>query len=319
MSANRIYNWKKGPEDERDIPSTRHLRVEKVTLPAEFELDRKIPIYDQLALGSCTSNSGCACYRYEWAQKKNNFDFEPSRLFLYWNTRYLEGTTNEDSGAYIRDVFKALNKWGLAPEEDFPYVISTFTKKPTDLAFQNGLKNLVIKYTSVLPTETVIKQTLLSGAAISFGFNVYQSFEVGNWDSTTGIMPIPKKGESLLGGHAVTITGWNDSKKCFKIQNSWGEEWGLGGYFWMPYSFLLNPSECDDFWCIDEIRIVDKNPEPEINWKEVAIKIFTSASDLHKCNEDTVVRLGILLGLDVNKKYSFKDNWQTVCSFLDLK
>ena len=70
MSANRIYNWKKGPEDERDIPSTRHLRVEKVTLPAEFELDRKIPIYDQLALGSCTSNSGCACYRYEWAQKK---------------------------------------------------------------------------------------------------------------------------------------------------------------------------------------------------------------------------------------------------------
>ncbi len=42
-----------------------------------------------------------------------------------------------------------------------------------------------------------------------------------------------------LGGHAVTIVGYDDNKfgGAFKIINSWSANWGDDGYFWLPYSF----------------------------------------------------------------------------------
>jgi C1A family cysteine protease len=41
-------------------------------------------------------------------------------------------------------------------------------------------------------------------------------------------------GESL-GGHAVSIVGYDDDKKAWLIRNSWGPEWGEGGYGWISY------------------------------------------------------------------------------------
>ena len=113
MSNQRILNWKRQPKDERDLKSVRKLLAPK-KLPSSFELDLQIPVYDQGSIGSCVANSACAAYRYESAQKFDNFDFEPSRLFVYYNARKLQGWGKEDSGAYIRDGFKSLNKFGLA-------------------------------------------------------------------------------------------------------------------------------------------------------------------------------------------------------------
>lgn len=320
----RVLNWKKGPEDSRDFRSLRHLTAPP-TLPESFELDKQIPIYDQEDLGSCTSNSGCACYRFESAQVVGNFDFNPSRLFLYYNTRVLEGSVNEDAGAYIRDVFKALNKWGLAKESFFPYHTQDFAKKPTDAAYSDGLNNLVISYAAVQQSESVIKQTLLSGAAISFGFTVYSSF-MGNWHSSTGVMPIPKKSEQILGGHAVTIIGWSDAKKAFLIQNSWGTSWGQSGKFWMPYSFLLDGNMCDDFWCIESIQIkgvdpVDPNPPTppiSIDWLTVSKVLFKTSKELWAVKKSTLVRLGTALGLTMNEKKSFNYNYLIVKEKLGL-
>ncbi len=208
-----------------------------------------------LISGNCTANSGCLCYRYEYKQSKGDFKFDPSRLFLYYNTREIEGTVNEDSGAYIRDVFKALNKKGLCEEIYFPYIESTFANQPTTQAYANGMKYQTLKYAAVPQFETTIKQTLLSGAAISFGFDVYESFfDETKWNGST--MPIPKKGERMSGGHAVTLIGYSDVKNAFLVQNSWGENWGDNGKFWMPYSFLLNRDHCSDFWCIEEINVL---------------------------------------------------------------
>lgn len=320
MSTNRIYNWKRQPDDSRDLKSTRHLSVAKLDLPANFELPAKIPVYDQMALGSCTSQSGCACYRFESFQVLNNFDFEPSRLFLYWYTRFIEGTTNEDSGAYIRDAFKAMNKYGLCEEKYFPYDISKFKNKPSADANASGLKNVVVKYTAVDQDLTTMKQTLVSGAAISIGFDVFASFEQGNWDSTTGIMPIPKKNEQILGGHAVTITGFDDSKQCFLIQNSWGTDWGLSGKFWMPYAYALDPNHADDFWCIDEIKIADNPPppDPSVDVLKIAKTLFATGGDLWTVNKSTLLALGKLLSLPVDPSLSFKKNYNIVAPVLGL-
>lgn len=321
----RVLNWKKGPEDSRDYKSVRRLSA-PVELPSEFELEKQIPIYDQYDIGSCVANSAASCYRFESAQVIGNFSFNPSRLFVYYNARKLQGWEREDSGAYIRDGFKAMNKWGLANENVWPYVTRDFAKEPTSQVYSDGLNNVIVKYARVEQTETALKETLLTGAAVSFGFNVYNSFMSGTWDTTTGMMPLPKSTERVIGGHAVTIIGYNDAKKAFLIQNSWGTSWGLKGKFWMPYSFLLDGSECDDFWAIETIKIagVDPvNPNPptppsEIDWLSAAKILFKADKELWALRKSSLLRLGIALGVNVDEKRNFRFNYELVKAKLGL-
>ena len=320
MNENRILNWKKGPKDSRDFKSVRRLSA-PVELPDNFELDKQIPIYDQGNIGSCTSNSACSCFRYEVAQLAGNFDFNPSRLFQYYNTRKLQGWEGEDSGGYIRDAFKSMNKWGLAKEALWPYkdTVDALIKEPSANVYEDGLNAVAVKYAAVPQNERAIKETLLSGAAVSFGFNVYQSF-YGSWSNSTGLMPVPKRGEELLGGHAVTIIGWKPG--YFLIQNSWGMNWGIGGKFWQPYSFVLNSNECDDFWCIEEVKIAGTEPVPpkpsEIDWNVVSGILFKTAKELYAVKKPTIIRLGLALGLEVNEKKNFAYNFNLVKEKLGL-
>lgn len=319
---NRTLNWKPSPPDLRDIKSLRAVKASP--LPDEFELPLKTTLYDQLNIGSCVMNSGCTCFNYEVLENFKDVKFEPSRLFGYYNARKLQGWENEDSGSYIRDGFKAMNKWGLCKESLWPYIESKVTTEPTKLAYDDGPNQITIKYATVPQTETAIKQVLVSGAAVSFGFWVYDSF-MDNWDSTTGVMPIPKPGESFLGGHAVTIIGWSNAKKCFLIQNSWGTSWGQEGLFWMPYSFLLNPKYASDFWCIEEIKMnapLPPTPEPEPipdpptpTYLVDAKKVFTRG-DLQSMRESLVLKIGQALGLAVNQKLSKRVNINIICEHL---
>lgn len=269
-----------------------------------------------LIAGNCTANSGGACFRFESAQVLGNFSFDPSRLFLYYTTRLLEGTTSQDAGAYIRDVFKALNKTGVSTETSWPYIESHYTQNPPPNAYSEGLKNIAVTYAAVPQNATSIKQTLLNGGAISFGFDVFSSFQ-GSWEHTGGVMPIPIAGEQLLGGHAVTIIGWDDTKfgsTHYLIQNSWGTAWGNGGKFWMPEAFLLG-SHCSDFWVIESISQTSPTPTPTpvptptptpVSGSIVFAKeVFQTSSELSALRKTSIVRLGNLLGLNVTSKMNF--------------
>jgi len=323
-------NWRPSPPDERDFKSLRKLSA-PVKLPSSFRLTPNIPVYNQKNAGSCVGNGCSAAFRFETAQLKGNFDFEPSRLFVYWNARDIDGSTNDDAGTYIRSGFKAMNKSGLCLEKFHPYHddIASVIQKPSSDAYENGLKNVTVKYARVDQTETAIKQTLCSGAAVVFGFTVYNSF-FGSWSETTGIMPLPKKNEGIQGGHCVFICGYDDSKKAFLCQNSWSEDWGTGavkgegGLFWMPYSFALNPNEADDFWCIEEIKIdnggVPVPPTPStLDWKTVANVLFKTSKELWAVKKPTLLRLGTALNVDgLDEKKSFSYNFNLIKTFLNL-
>ena len=60
--------------------------------------------------------------------------------------------------------------------------------------------------------------------------------------------------ESALGGHAVMAVGFEDSTNRFLVRNSWGSGWGMGGYFTIPYDYVLNNSLTDDFWSIRLVK-----------------------------------------------------------------
>ena len=290
----RQYKWKREPvKDPRNLKVTRHLNTS--VLPEEFELP-KIPVYNQGEQSSCTSNAGSNAFRYEYFQLKGKFN-NPSRAFTYYQTRLLEGTQNEDAGAYCKDVFKSMNKFGVCDESLMPYNDKVFAQKPSQKAYEDALNNLVVKYTEVPKDLSTIKQVLTSGACVLFGMDIYASFEQGNWDSTTGIMPLPKPGEELLGGHALILVGYSNVKQCFLVQNSWGTSWGLQGRFWIPYSYILS-NHADDFWCIDSIQIKD-TPYPVTTDTNIDIKsVIVEVKDLTALNKTLLYRLAKALKLD---------------------
>jgi C1A family cysteine protease len=78
---------------------------------------------------------------------------------------------------------------------------------------------------------------------------VYTTFE-SQQVAKTGVVPLPKKGEKQLGGHAVLAVGYDDSTQRFTVRNSWGDGWGDHGYFTMPYAYVTSARLASDFWVL---------------------------------------------------------------------
>jgi C1A family cysteine protease len=180
----------------------------------------------------------------------------PSRLFIYYNERVIENTVNNDNGAMIRDGIKTVNKLGVCPEDMWPYNPSEFTQKPQSGCYKEALKHQALSYHRVVRDINQLKGCLSQGYPFIFGFSVYEGFE-GTKVAQTGVLDMPAKKESLIGGHAVTAVGYDDPEKRFIVRNSWGTGWGQKGYFTMPYEYLLHEQLSNDFWMI---LLVEENP-----------------------------------------------------------
>lgn len=85
-----------------------------------------------------------------------------------------------------------------------------------------------------------IKQDIYKWGPVTSGFEVYDDF-INEYDGKSIYMG-PKKGSKSQGGHAIEICGWGKENGIdfWWICNSWGVDWGLGGYFKMK----MNIPEC---------------------------------------------------------------------------
>jgi C1A family cysteine protease len=223
------YGWLPSPPDQRDLLFAPDLKVMKklgVTPKVDLSTSTAMPkIWDQGQLGSCSAHAAGGSFAF--AHKKSGHRaMMPSRLHIYWHERYLEGSTGYDAGAYLRDGFKVMAQIGVAHEIDWPYDISKFTEQPPPKAETDAVKHRTITYSAVSQALTTLKGCLLNGFPFAFGFTVYESFE-SQEVATTGIVPMPSPGESVLGGHAVMGVGYDDATQRFKVRNQWGKEWGL--------------------------------------------------------------------------------------------
>jgi C1A family cysteine protease len=243
------FGWQPDTPDIRDF---RYQVTKPVPLPASVDLRPKMPaVYDQGDLGSCTANAIAAAFEYEQV-RAGLADFMPSRLFIYFNERRMEGTINSDAGAMIRDGIKSVNKMGVCSEIEWPYRIKDFAKQPPAKVYDDARFHRSIQYFRLTPTLSKLKQCLASGNPFTFGFTVYESFE-SDAVAKSGIVPLPQPDEDVLGGHAVLAVAYNEQRQRFIARNSYGAEWGQRGYFEMPYAYLLEPNLSDDFWVIERV------------------------------------------------------------------
>ncbi len=244
----RRFGWIPDQPDQRD-----HLYAVPprflTALPARADLRAKCPpVYNQGELGSCTANAIAGAIEFDRKQQKMS-DFVPSRLFIYYNERVIEGTVRSDSGAQIRDGIKSVASQGACPESEWPYVIAKFMDKPPARAYKDAALDRAVSYQSIVQDLNQMKGCLASGYPFIFGFTVYESFE-STTVARTGHAQLPGWGERPIGGHAVMAVGYDDAKQWFLVRNSWGAAWGMKGYFTLPYTYLLQTGLARDFWTI---------------------------------------------------------------------
>jgi C1A family cysteine protease len=246
---NSWYGWVPDLPDHRDLVYSAPVTTLK-TLPPRANLTPQCPaVYDQGQLGSCTANAIGGAIEFEQIKQKLTSVFVPSRLFVYFNERTMEGTVDSDSGAQIRDGIKSVAKQGVCPEKMWPYVIAKFRTPPPKKTYVEALKHRVILYQRLVPILNQLRGCLASGYPFVFGFTVYESFE-SDAVAKSGHLGMPGPKESSLGGHAVMAVGYDDSRQWFVVRNSWGPNWGLKGYFTIPYGYLTDSQLSDDFWTI---------------------------------------------------------------------
>jgi len=246
------YGWVPDLPDQRDFLYAAPAPFQG-NIPVSVDLSGQCPPpYDQGQLGSCTANAIAGAIEFD--QKKfGEKEFIPSRLFIYYNERSMEGTINSDSGAQIRDGIKSVATLGAPPEKDWAYDITKFSKKPPVKAYKDAKAHLVVLYQSLIQELGTLKGCLASGFPFVFGFTCYESFE-SQEVANTGILPMPKSGEKVVGGHAVLCVGYDDATQQFLVRNSWGSSWGLKGYFKMPYAYLTNRRLASDLWTIRSVK-----------------------------------------------------------------
>lgn len=246
--SNRKYGWKKQRPDSRDFRFTRPTHLMGVLLPSVVDMRPECPpVYDQLNLGACTGNAWAGMFSFLLLKELGKL-FNPSRLFIYWHERVLEGTVSQDSGAEIRDGAKTLADKGVCAEENWPYDVSKFAVCPPTEAFGEAYHRKLLKYEAINNTDlTEMKLCLASGYPIVAGFAVFQSFE-SDAVAKTGVVPMPGANEQPIGGHAVLIVGYDDIRGVFIVRNSWGADWGDKGYFTVPYAYFTDSNLASDFW-----------------------------------------------------------------------
>jgi C1A family cysteine protease len=244
------FGWVRDDLDQRDL---QYAMPEQLALPSSVDLRSAMPeIYDQGNCNSCVGNALAASLQYERMQHNKTPNYRPSRLFLYYNARLLDGDQNYDGGCQIRLALKGINKYGYCAGELWRYLISKVKVRPSTAAYRDGETHKVYKYESVRQDKYYLQQLLASGQPIIFGFGVYQSYQ-SRTVSKTGIVPLPERSERRLGGHAVLLVGYDNNRQLYKFRNSYGTGWGDAGNGYLPYAYVENPQLAGDFWIVREV------------------------------------------------------------------
>jgi C1A family cysteine protease len=246
------FGWIPDLPDFRDLKFSAPVEI-MGDLPERVDMREQCPpVYDQGQLGSCTANAIGAMLQFD-QKKQLQQDFQPSRLFIYYGEREMEGTIDSDSGAMIRDGIKVVNTLGAPPETDWDYDITKFSEKPPQKAYDDAQMHQALSYRRIPRDIEQMKGCLASGFPFVFGFRVYESFESSEV-AETGRAHLPEPGEQALGGHAVMAVGYNERINRIIIRNSWGTGWGRDGYFTLPYKYFKDSGLSSDFWSIQLVE-----------------------------------------------------------------
>ncbi len=224
--SNYIFGVKPPQTDVRDYK----VKAGAVNVDS-FELDNLPTVKNQKSVSSCAAHSSSSIL--EWFNKKEtNESCELSVGFIYG----MQGVefNRMDSGMYLRDVCKIIQKYGDCLHDTVPFNIEMpecYNRLKDNLnedVYNEALICRVESYAKCTTDESV-KYAIMKYSPVLMSVKWYDTYKVGsdgviNFDTT-----------SDNGYHAVMVYGFND--KGWLCQNSWGKYWGNKGRFILPYEY----------------------------------------------------------------------------------
>lgn len=225
----RWFGWKKDKYDHRDYL----FKPKIIKIPDKVDLSQFLPVVRYQEANDCVG-FGIGCNITSWATKLGVAlpeiqYFSPTDI--YKGALFIEGS-NMDEGCWPRDALEWLRKKGCLPEKFWPYNGWEKRYRPSSLDVEAAEYPLVVYYRVDNGVDGII-QALAEGKFVSIGTPWYDRW----WDTDmNGNLAVVKVGDYVVGGHETCLYGYNKSAKRFMGRNSWGEDWGDGGNFTMPFS-----------------------------------------------------------------------------------
>jgi len=234
--------------DDRDYLMRVYLPV--VKLPEKVDYTKEMsPVRDQGEDGVCVGfATACGMKEYqELLDYKKLVELSPR--FVYNESKKVDGMPGL-KGTTIRAAMQVLNAKGVCQEKFWLY--QPYQKDgPKEGAFSNAKKFCIMTYARILNLNELCLSLATKGPCV-IGVEVFE----GMMKTKTGLVPMPKKNETVLGGHAICTVGYDDKEKLIKFKNSWSEKWGQKGYGFLPYSHIERYMM--DAW--SSVDIEDPNP-----------------------------------------------------------
>ena len=227
-------------------------------LPPKVDLRDHLTEVEMQVGNSCVANAFAGAYEY-LAKRNNGNSSDISRLYIYYNARYLGESQDKDSGSVMYNAIEGLKQYGACSEELWPNEETMILDEPDQPSYDHGA-NFKIVDAEYIETELELwKQTLAEGYPISFCLNTFESFDSAN--KNRGRVPMPKPSDNVRethGWHAMLCVGYSDPDKVFIVRNSWGKEWGDKGYCYIPYDYVINQDfNGHDSWIIKSVENLD--------------------------------------------------------------
>lgn len=243
-----------------------------IKLPDNFNLLYKTPPFRaQGRKGACVAMASCSALSMLPEYEGLTFSAD----FLYHFSRILENSSYRDNGVSLKSSLKALHKFGVCLEEMFPYDPNVVDREPNEKCIKNGLEHRIDKYFKIKNGLYSIKSYLYTERLpILFGMNVFESAR-SEQARKTGVIPIPKQEEELIGNHGLLCVGYRSVTKTEKIKaafnsklssegyltclNSWNNYGNGDGIIYIPVELFTRYNYCFDFWTISGAYKEDKS------------------------------------------------------------
>lgn len=212
------------------------------SLPTQIDLQPYCPaVGNQGGLPSCVGwAAGYGALTIERAIRENCTDTKiithnaSSALFIYNSLR-------QDCGQGIRidEAMDFLQNTGDCLYRHFDTQLDNCEKNPPEALVEAACNFAVIDWQQLFKAHEpdtlkvrLVREALAQGKPVVAGLSVRRNF----FNLKKGHYWWPELGDTApAGGHAMVVVGYDDKKQAFRLMNSWGKNWGDGGFIWIKY------------------------------------------------------------------------------------
>jgi C1A family cysteine protease len=137
------------------------------------------------------------------------------------------------AGTNLSNALDLLRNVGALPIEEYAFDGGWCGRLPTAAEVARAAKYRIKSWSKVDPSKLdAVKEQLARTAPVVFALSANAELKALQGDA---IFDPPGVAKGF--GHALVAVGYDDARKAFRVQNSWGRKWADGGYGWLSYGF----------------------------------------------------------------------------------